>query len=263
MQDLNLSLVQTSLAWENPEANLDHFTKMLETPGNPADLVILPEMFNTGFTMNAAKNAEDMSGRSLQWMADTASKKSCVLCGSLVILDEGKYFNRFIWMRPDGSHEHYDKKHLFRMGDEHRHFSAGNKKLITELKGWKVMPLICYDLRFPLWSKNEFIDDDYAYDLLIYAANWPAARARAWCSLITGRAIENMAYTAGVNRVGTDGRGYEYNGSSLVVAPDGHSVCRIPPDKEIVTNILLKAAPMLDLREKLGVGKDWDKFELI
>jgi len=263
MQDLSISLIQTRLAWENQQANLEHFSKKIELVEDTADLIILPEMFNSGFTMDAAGNAEEMDGLSMQWMADMSGKKGCNICGSMIIHEGGKYFNRLIWMNPDGSHEHYDKKHLFRMGDEHRHFDAGHKKRIVELKGWKIMPLVCYDLRFPVWSKNEYSEENYAFDLLIYVANWPAARSKAWTSLIKGRAIENMAYAAGVNRIGVDGRGYEYSGNSLVVAPSGEVLCAIARDQEAVLTHILEAAPMLELRAKLGVGKDWDRFELL
>jgi omega-amidase len=263
MQDLTISLIQTSLSWENPEANLLHFGNTLLSLQEPTNLIILPEMFNTGFTMNASSNAEEMDGLSMQWMVKTARDKQCVICGSLIIRDDGKYYNRLIWMKPDGSYEHYDKKHLFRMGDEHLHFAAGEQKLIATLKGWKIMPLICYDLRFPVWSKNDFSNDEYAFDLLIYVANWPAIRSQAWTSLITGRAIENMAYAAGVNRIGSDGRGYEYEGRSMIAGPDGNTLLEIKPNQEAISTLTLNADPMLQLRAKLGVGKDWDSFNLL
>ena len=263
MQDLTISLVQSPLVWEYPDANLRHFDKMFHGLDEASDLIILPEMFNTGFTMNAESNAEVMGGSSMQWMAETAAERQCDICGSLIINEGGSHYNRFIWMRPDGIHEHYDKKHLFRMGDEHLYFSGGDTRLIVELNGWKIMPMICYDLRFPAWSKNEYQDDAYAFDLLIYVANWPAVRSHAWTSLLTARAIENMAYAVGVNRIGKDGRDYEYNGKSMLVAPDGQCIHEIQANKEAISTVRLKAAPMLELRAKLGVGKDWDKFELL
>jgi omega-amidase len=258
MQDLTITLVQTSLFWEDPEANISNFEKLLDGIDTPTDLIILPEMFNTGFTMAAKQNAEMMDGRSIQWMADTAKSKQNVVCGSLIIKEDNKYYNRLIWMRPDGSFEHYDKKHLFRMGEEHLHFDAGNEKLITEIKGWKIMPLICYDLRFPVWSKNTYKEEKYAYDVLIYVANWPAVRAEAWTSLIKGRAIENLAYAIGVNRIGTDGRGYEYSGDSLVAAPWGKQISATRSAVESTSTLILKAAELKDIRNKIGVGKDWD-----
>jgi predicted amidohydrolase len=262
MQDLNISLVQTALAWEDADANLLAFEQKLDQLNTATDLIILPEMFNSGFSMNAAANAEQMGGKSMQWMTRIAGQKQCAICGSIIIHEEGNFYNRLIWMRPDGSFEFYDKKHLFRMGDEHQHYSAGNNKLIVDLKGWKVMPLICYDLRFPAWSRNEYADGLYAYDLLIYVANWPAARSKAWTSLITARAIENMAYAAGVNRIGTDGRDYEYSGDSMVASPEGLVLEQFPGSMESVITIRLKASTLLELRSKLGVGHDWDHISL-
>ncbi len=261
MQDLTISLIQTSLAWEDPLANLQHFDKLISSISEPSDLIILPEMFNTGFTMDAKHNAEKMDGLTITWMAELAFKKRSVICGSLIIHEDGKYYNRIVCMKADGSYQFYDKKHLFRMGDEHLHFSAGNQKNIIEIKGWKIMSLICYDLRFPVWSKNTFKDGEYAFDLLVYVANWPAARSLAWTSLLSGRAIENMAFTAGVNRIGKDGRGYVYDGQSMVCGPEGDTLLKITAGSESVSTVTLKPESMLELRAKLGVGKDWDKFE--
>lgn len=262
MQDLKITLVQSSLAWEDPVANIRNFDEKFRSFNDPTDLIILPEMFNTGFTMEAESNAEAMDGKSIQWMAEKAAEKHCVVCGSLIIADAGNYYNRFVWMRRDGSFDYYDKKHLFRMGDEHLHYSAGNKKLIVELKGWKVMPMVCYDLRFPVWSKNEYSDGKYAYDLLLYVANWPAVRSLAWTSLITARAIENISYAAGLNRIGKDGREYEYSGNSMVAGPDGNTIMEIGSDKASVSTVKLKAENLIQSRSKLGVGKDWDAFNI-
>ena len=262
MQDLKITLVQSSLAWEDPVANIRNFDEMFRGFNDPTDLIILPEMFNTGFTMEAKSNAEALDGKSMQWMAEKAAEKHCVICGSLIINDDGNYYNRFVWMRPDGSYDYYDKKHLFRMGDEHLHYSAGDKKLIVELKGWKVMPMVCYDLRFPVWSKNVYRDGEYAFDLMLYVANWPAVRSLAWTFLITARAIENIAYAAGLNRIGKDGRGYEYSGNSMVAGPDGKILMEIRSNKASVSTARLKAENLIQLRTKLGVGKDWDAFNI-
>ncbi|MEN8223737.1 MAG: amidohydrolase [Bacteroidota bacterium] len=262
MQDLTITLVQTTLAWEDPDANISNFDTLMQNFDISTDLIILPEMFNTGFTMNARQNAELMEGKTMQWMTGMAKDKQCAVCGSLIINDAGGFYNRLIWMEADGSYQYYDKKHLFRMGDEHLHFHAGNKRLIVDLKGWKLMPLICYDLRFPVWSKNTYLDGKYAYDLLIYIANWPAIRSLAWTSLVKGRAIENMAYAAGVNRTGKDGRAYEYTGNSLLSDPGGKILTDAGSKPDAVITTQLKASKLTDIREKLGVGKDWDKFEL-
>ncbi|NQT78376.1 MAG: amidohydrolase [Bacteroidetes bacterium] len=262
MHDLTLTMVQAELAWEDAEANLLHFERMLEKLNDPTDLIILPEMFNTGFTMDPAGNGEAMNGRSMNWMAETALKKGCHICGSLIIHEKGNYYNRLIWMHPDGSFTYYDKKHLFRMGEEHQYYSAGSKKMIAELKGWKVLPLVCYDLRFPVWSKNEFKGGQYAYELLIYIANWPSVRSTAWKSLLSGRAIENMAFVAGVNRIGQDGRGFEYSGESMVAGPEGEITSSIPAGIESIKTVTLKASGLMFIRNKLGIGKDWDGFRL-
>ncbi len=263
MQDLSISLIQTHVAWEDPVANRDHFGAKIASIAEPTDLIILPEMFTTGFTMEAAKNAEEVDGKSIRWMAEMAGEKACVICGSLIIHDNGHYFNRLIWMRPDGSYEKYDKKHLFRMGDEHKHYSAGRERLIVEIKGWKVIPMICYDLRFPVWSKNEYRNGEYAFDLMVYVTNWPAARSTAFTSLLAGRAIENMAYVAGSNRIGADGREYVFEGRSRIVGPEGNILLDPGANKEAISSLTLKPEPLLEVRARLGVGKDWDKFELL
>ena len=262
MQDLTITLIQAELAWEDAGTNLFHFERMLEKLNESTDLIILPEMFNTGFTMDPARNGEAMNGMTVNWLAETALKKECVICGSLIIHENGNYYNRLIWMHPDGNFTYYDKKHLFRMGEEHQYYLAGSKKMIAELKGWKVLPLVCYDLRFPVWSKNEFKGGKYAYDLLIYIANWPSVRSAAWKSLLSGRAIENMAYVAGVNRLGHDGRGFEYSGESMVAGPEGEINTRIRAGIESIKTATLKASELMLIRNKLGVGKDWDRFRL-
>ena len=262
MQDLTITLIQTALAWEDPGANIENFNRLLESYNEDSDLIILPEMFNTGFTMAASSNAEVMEGRTMHWMAETARSMDVVICGSLIIEESGNYYNRLIWMRPDGSYEHYDKRHLFRMGDEHHHFRAGNRQLIAEIKGWKVMPLICYDLRFPVWSKNTYVNGEYAYDLLLYLANWPAVRLPAWTSLIKGRAIENLAFAAGVNRIGLDGRDYEYSGGTMVAAPWGSVISEAEIGTESILTVYLDRSELHNIRDRIGVGKDWDEFEL-
>jgi predicted amidohydrolase len=217
-------------------------------------------MFNTAFTMDASGNAEDMDGKTMAWMAEMARQKEAVICGSLIIREGGHYFNRLIWMRPDSSYDTYDKKHLFRMGEEHKNFSPGTKKLITEIKGWKVLPLICYDLRFPVWSKNTFKDGSYEFDLIIYVTNWPSTRSLAFTSLLRARAIENMAYSAGSNRIGSDGKQYDFDGMAMVAAPDGEILLDLGKGMDITGSVTLDPKPMLELRSRLGVGNDWDKF---
>jgi predicted amidohydrolase len=226
------------------------------------DLVILPEMFNTGFVVNPAHLAEEMDGPTLQWMQEKSAKNGYVVTGSLIIRESGKYLNRLFWVRPDGSHEHYDKRHLFTMAGEDKRFSAGTSRMITGLNGWKVCPLICYDLRFPAWSKNRFIDNEYEYDLLIYIANWPEARSHAWSSLLVGRAIENQSYVVGVNRVGTDGNNIRYSGDSVIVDSQGYKVYAAPEGSEAIKTIELSCEDLENFRDKFRIGPDWDDIPI-
>lgn len=219
--DLELALIQTTLAWHAPAANREHFQKLLEQ-ARGADLVILPEMFSTGFSMDSADLAEPEDGPSSIWLREQAQAIGAVVCGSLIIrAADGSYRNRLLWARPDGSWAHYDKRHLFRMAGEHKHYSAGDQQVVLQLKGWRVRPLICYDLRFPVWSR-----DPQGTDLLLYTANWPGARRQHWNRLLPARAIENLCYVAAVNRVGEDGKGHGYTGDSQVLDFQGRRCWR-------------------------------------
>lgn len=211
-QTLRLTIIQSSLYWEDIPANLAMLEEKIWRIKQPTDLIVLPEMFNTGFTMNAPALAEPMNLHTFKWMKQQAAHTGAVVTGSYIVKEKEQYYNRLVWMRPDGRFETYDKRHLFRMANEHQTFSGGSKRLVTEWKGWKICPLICYDLRFPVWSRN--INGEY--DLLLYVANWPKARRQAWKTLLSARAIENLAYTVGVNRVGMDGRSFLYSGDSAV-----------------------------------------------
>lgn len=214
--DLRVSLIQTALYWENPSANLEMLTKKLAGLQDKTDLIILPEMFTTGFSMNTHQLAESMNGNAVQWMKNQAKQLNAVVTGSLIIKEEESFYNRLIWMRPDGTSAQYDKRHLFTLAKEHHSFTAGTEKLIVELKGWRICPLVCYDLRFPVWSRN--IE---AYDILIYTANFPAKRKYAWRQLLKARAIENQSYVLAVNVVGKDGNGFSYSGNSAIINPMG------------------------------------------
>jgi predicted amidohydrolase len=262
MQDLTITLVQAELAWEDAAANLFHFDRIFEKFYEPTDLIILPEMFNTGFTMNTSGNAEDMNGLSMTWMAETAMKLACTLCGSLIIRENGNFYNRLIWMQPDGKYSYYDKRHLFRMGEEHHYYTAGNKKMITELKGWKLMPLICYDLRFPVWSKNDYKEEAYAYDLLIYIANWPESRREVWKSLLVARALENQCYVIGLNRIGTDGKGISYSGDSMLIDPRGIIISKTKAYTESVETVKISLKNLQDFRKKFPAYLDADDFSI-
>jgi len=217
MQDLTVTLLQCELAWEDPEANLDMFDRHLDQSIHATDLVVLPEMFTTGFSMNALELAQDMNGPAVTWMRAAAEHHKVDITGSMIIRDGQHCYNRLIWAKPAGTLMTYDKRHLFRMSGEHETYSAGDHTITVELKGWHIRPFICYDLRFPAWTRNKKNE----YDLAIFVANWPAPRSMHWETLLRARAIENLCYVAGVNRVGIDGNGLPYDGKSAIIGPAG------------------------------------------
>jgi predicted amidohydrolase len=217
MQDLTITLVQTELVWEDIDANLKLFNTRINGISEPTDLIVLPEMFSSGFSMNAQPLAEEMDGKAVTWLRDKASEKNAVITGSVMVKDGGRFYNRLVWARPDGDLLVYDKKHLFRYAGEDKVYTAGRQQVTVGLNGWRIRPFICYDLRFPIWTRNL----DRAYDLAIFVANWPASRAAQWRALLRARAIENQAFVAAVNRVGTDGNGFVYSGHSALIDPMG------------------------------------------
>jgi len=253
---LRLTLVQSSLIWEDKIANLQQFTERLQGLQGHTDLIVLPEMFTTGFSMNAKPLAEKMDGASIEWMAQQAKKLEAVVTGSLIIEEDGNFYNRLIWMRPDGSFEHYDKRHLFTLAKEDQTYAPGTKKLIVEYKGWRICPLVCYDLRFPVWSRN--VEN---YDLLLYVANWPDKRSQAWRSLLIARAIENQAYVIGVNRVGADENGHQYRGDSMAVDYAGDVLLQTS-NVENCSTIRLEYNSMEVFRQKLAFLADRDDFSI-
>ena len=254
--DLQLALIQTSLVWQDAAANREHFARLLEQ-ARGADLIVLPEMFSTGFSMDSAALAEPEDGPTSQWLRQQAQDLGAVVCGSLIIqAADGSYRNRLFWARPDGSLAHYDKRHLFRMAGEHKHYSAGEQQVVLELKGWRVRPLICYDLRFPVWSR-----DAGGTDLLLYTANWPAARRHHWNRLLPARAIENLCYVAAVNRVGEDGKGHAYSGDSQVLDFQGESLLAAQ-DVDGVFHVSLSAAELAAYRQRFPAHLDADSFSL-
>jgi len=254
MENLRVSLLQAELAWEDKTANLRRFDEKIEALTATTDLILLPEMFTTGFSMNAPALAESMDGPTMQWLAGQAAKSRAVVAGSFIALEKGRYYNRFVWMRPDGSWAVYDKRHLFAYAGEDRTYSPGEKRLMVELKGWKICPLICYDLRFPVWSRNT-----ENYDLLLYVANFPERRRQAWTALLTARAIENQAYTIGVNRVGKDGQDIAYSGDSCVVDYEGNTLYHLAEVEDVHT-LELSADAQQAFREKFPFLKDQDVF---
>lgn len=253
---LRVAGIQTQLTWEQPQANRDRFDKLI---GNvEADLVVLPEMFSTGFTMNPQEVAETMDGPTITWMKSRAKIHDCAIVGSLVIKEESQYFNRLIFMHPEGTFETYDKKHLFTLAGEHKSYQAGTQRLIVDFKGWKICPLICYDLRFPVWARNV-----EKYDLLLYVANWPAPRIHAWNSLLQARAIENMSYCIGVNRVGVDVNDYVYSGHSAAYDFLGEILYKTQPSKEEVFLVSLEKQQQEETRKKLNFLNDQGAFQII
>ena len=263
MHNLKVTLVQTELHWENADANLDMFTqKLSEIEKGSTHLIVLPEMFTTGFSMNAKTLAEKEKGKIMQWMALQANNKNAVITGSIIFEEDEKYYNRLIWMRPDGTFEYYNKRHLFSMGNEHLHYTAGTKKLITQLNGWKICPLVCYDLRFPVWSRNHFIKENETaigeYDLLLYIANWPERRNHPWKTLLLARAIENQCYVAGLNRAGADGNDIIHSGDSAVINAKGEIISTIPAHKNYISTIELNYNELINFRKEFPVGLDAD-----
>jgi predicted amidohydrolase len=258
MENLKITVFQGYLFWENVDKNLQNITVRLANIREKTDLIVLPEMFNTGFTMNAKGLAEAMSGKTIQWMTQTAKQYDCVVTGSLIIRDNGNYYNRLIWAKQDGTIAHYDKKHLFALGAEHQTFTAGNQRLITELKGWKICPMVCYDLRFPVWLRNQ---PGNPYDLLIIVANWPERRSAHWRTLLSARAIENQAYVVGVNRIGHDGNEIYYSGESSCISPNGDVIYNKRDDEDLYTFTLI-ADEVEKTRRALPFLKDADHFEI-
>lgn len=263
MQDLNITLVQANLLWENATMNLKHFESLFEKISG-TDLIILPEMFTTGFTMESKSFADFMEGKSVNWMRSQSQKKEAVITGSLIIEDEGKFFNRLIWMQPDGELNYYDKRHLFSLAGEEKHYEAGKRKIFPEIHEWKILPLICYDLRFPVWSRQSppFTElGSHPYDLLLYVANWPQRRIYAWQQLLIARAIENQCFVAGVNRVGDDGNGVEHSGHSAIINAMGEKLIEIVGEESVIQHTL-SFENLSRVRENLPFLNDRDEFEL-
>lgn len=255
---MNISLIQAELQWEDRDANLKMLDSMLENLTG-TDLIVLPEMFTTAFSTRSAELSEKMEGPTMGWMKDKAREKNAVIAGSMMIDDGGTYYNRLLWVRPDGSSSHYDKRHLFRMAGETNHFKAGEGRVIVELNGWRVMLQICYDLRFPVFARNRYMDGAYEYDLILYVANWPKPRHNAWAGLLRARAMENLAYCAGVNRVGTDGNDLAYRGGSAVIDYLGNPVAEAE-DNSCILQVELNKAALMGFREKFPTGMDADPF---
>ncbi|MES2512908.1 MAG: amidohydrolase [Bacteroidota bacterium] len=260
MNNLTVTIVQTDLHWEDSAKNLARLTEKLDQLTAPTDIIVLPEMFTTGFTMFPETLAEAHEGKGLQWMIQQAKQKKCVLTGSVSVSDGTKFYNRLYWVMPDGTYKHYDKRHLFQMGNEHQHYTAGTQRLIVEYKGWKICPLICYDLRFPVWARNR---KENAYDLLLYVANWPEVRSYPWKQLLIARAIENQAYVVGVNRVGNDGNHINHSGDSAVINPRGELLSQPNSNQEVIEAFTLSGVYLQEFRKLFPVMTDGDEFDIL
>jgi omega-amidase len=262
MQSLSVSLVQTTLFWEDKKRNLSMLEEKIMGITADTNLVILPEMFSTGFSMKPAVLAETMEGETIAWMKRIAISKKIILTGSVIIEENGKYFNRLIWMLPNGNHGYYDKRHLFAFAGEDQHYTSGNKRLITSVNGWKINLQICYDLRFPVWARQQSNDESPEFDLLIYVANWPERRNHAWKTLLTARAIENQSYVIGVNRVGEDGNQINHSGDSMLIDPLGN-VLFTKQQEETVQSFELTKEMLNETRKKFPFWKDADQFHIL
>lgn len=252
---MKITLIQTDLLWNDPAGNRARFEQKIAEAGS-ADLIVLPEMFSTGFCTQPRLAAEPLGGETLPWMKRIAQKTDCALAGSVAVEENGNYFNRFYFVKPDGSVSQYDKRHLFTYGGEHKEFTAGDKRVIVEYKGWRILLQICYDLRFPVWSRNR---NDY--DLALYTANWPTSRVDAWSALLRARAIENLCYVAGINRTGTDPN-CSYCGKSALLDFKGQTLEDVEPGKEALLSAELDADALRDFRKNFPALQDADRFSL-
>jgi predicted amidohydrolase len=268
MSSLIITTIQTNLHWEDKPANLQMLEEKINGIKEKTEVVVLPEMFSTGFSMKPELLAETMEGETLQWMKRIAAEKKIILTGSFIIEEGGNYYNRLIWMLPNGQYGIYDKRHLFAFTGEDKHYTAGTKRLIASAKGWKINLLVCYDLRFPVWSRQTPLSDrrgvggEAEYDVLIYVANWPEKRIHAWKTLLQARAFENQCYVIGVNRAGDDGNGIHYTGNSMVVDPMGEVLYQKKDEEDIFT-ITLDKGHLNAVREKFPFWKDADEFKIL
>lgn len=253
---LKIAGIQSQLFWEDIDKNLSYFSRKINELSS-VDLIVLPEMFTTGFTMNPEKVAETMQGKSVNWMIQQAQKKTVAITGSLIIKEGKSFYNRSVFVFPDGGVQYYDKRHLFTLAGEQEKYMPGSNKLIVTYKEWKICPLICYDLRFPVWSRNTG-----NYDVLLYVANWPQPRIEAWNFLLKARAIENLCYCVGVNRVGVDSNKHKYSGNSAIINPLGEILSELPENKEGIVKATFKKPELNTIRKKLGFLEDKDQFTI-
>lgn len=257
-ENLRVSMVQSHIIWEDRNENLGYYGELLRRISGKTDLAVLPETFSTGFTMNVEPLADEMDGITVNTIKKWAADYKMAVAGSFIAKDNDKYYNRAFFITPEGDSLFYDKRHLFQMGDEDQYFTAGDKRLVVSYRGWNICLLVCYDLRFPVWSRN--VNNEY--DLLIYCANWPEARKKVWKILLQARAIENMSYVCGVNRVGIDGKGFTYRGDSLIISPKGKKLADAGKREEVTRTVSLSMDEISELRSKFPAWKDADDFTI-
>ena len=262
MQDLNIAYLQADLKWEDKAANLSHFSHLMEQVRPDTDLILIPETFTTGFPVDPKQFAETVDGPTMQWLREQAKTKNAVIATTFPLDINGHFFNSLVWMRPDGSYELYFKRHTFTMGGEDKLVERGKKQLIVELNGWRIKPMVCYDIRFPVWARNRYKDGQYEYDLAFYLANFPDSRMIVWNTLLVARAIENQAYWIGVNRIGEDANDLHYSGESQVINSRGEVISKAEAYKEAVMHCTLDYEKLVRFRKKFPLGPDWDGFEI-
>lgn len=258
MQHLKIALLQADLVWENLKQNKINFSEKINSISEKVDLIVLPEMFTTGFTMSPERVSEKINGETIKWMQQIATEKKSAICGSIVFEEDKKYYNRFLFVHPSGELEYYNKRHLFTLAGEHKVYTPGTEKLLINYKGFKICPLVCYDLRFPVWARNT-----NNYDVLLYVANWPKPRISAWDTLLKARAIENMCYTIGVNRVGVDANNLQYNGHTATYNCLGEQITETIEGSESIIMVTLEKKHLTETRAKLNFLNDRDIFEII
>ena len=261
-ETLDIAYLQTNIINHNTEANIQHIETLINTITTNIDLIILPETFNTGSYSLPNINAEQIDGITVKWLHKLAHERNCIICGSIILNIDNKNYNSFIWMRPEGTYDIYNKRHTFRMSGESQYITRGNNYIILELISWKIRPFICYDLRFPVWSRNRNTNYNFEYDVAVYVANWPASRSYIWKQLLIARSIENVSYTIGVNRVGYDIKGQEYCGDSMIIDAQGKIISQTAKNQENIIIYTLDKERLDEFRKKFQVVKDWDEFIL-
>lgn len=261
MSDLKTTLIQQPLYWLDADANRQQFEQLITPLRGQTDLIVLPEMFSTGFSMEPAPIAEPLNGPTLQWLGEQSKAADAAITGSFTVEEDGCFYNRMVFMQPNGTYQYYDKRHLFRMGNEHHRYQSGRQRLVVDYRGWRICPMVCYDLRFPAWSRNGYHNSEHDFDLLIYVANWPQPRREHWLTLLRARAIENLCYVAGVNRLGTDGNQLHYSGDSALYDAWGEEIISAQSQAGCFTQTL-SLQDLRKTRKQFPAHLDADTFEL-